>query len=263
VFVLHVACGRESLVSSQQQAASNSKQQQQRLKEEKRISRSREKLTIAIMQPQLNVLIHLLNHPQYTPQRLRLDILKPRLLIRALPKRSIDSKINLNTQLLSPNRILEITHCTEKSSLIDLKPSLAILVLLGDDDAGACWEADLEPDVLGDDAFVLEAFESGVAWEGGGVVACFDAKGLDFVDVDFGLGCWDVYCLGRFVHFKRIHTLRQGVKDRELESSKVRAIACFAVWNALQATGQACDAFAEDGFGVGEEDAAYEVAAAG
>jgi hypothetical protein len=145
VFVLHVACGRESLVSSQQQAASNSKQQQQRLKEEKRISRSREKLTIAIMQPQLNVLIHLLNHPQYTPQRLRLDILKPRLLIRALPKRSIDSKINLNTQLLSPNRILEITHCTEKSSLIDLKPSLAILVLLGDD------------------AFVLEAFESGVA----------------------------------------------------------------------------------------------------
>jgi hypothetical protein len=163
VFVLHVACGRESLVSSQQQAASNSKQQQQRLKEEKRISRSREKLTIAIMQPQLNVLIHLLNHPQYTPQRLRLDILKPRLLIRALPKRSIDSKINLNTQLLSPNRILEITHCTEKSSLIDLKPSLAILVLLGDDDAGACWEADLEPDVLGDDAFVLEAFESGVA----------------------------------------------------------------------------------------------------
>jgi hypothetical protein len=213
------------------------------------------------VQPQLNPPINLPNHPHNIPQSPLLNILKPRFLIHALPERSVNRKIDLDREFLSRNSVLQPTHSAEQSGLVHFKSSFAVLVVERDNHACACWEADLESHVFGDGTLVFQALESRVALDGCFIIASLDGKPLEIYYILFDFGWWDVFSFSRLVHRERSHTLRQRAEDRELKSGKVRSIAGFAVWNSLQATGQAFDALAEDGFGVGEEDAAYEVTA--
>ena len=114
---------------------------------------------------------------------------------------------------------------------------------------------------FGDDTLVFQALESRVALDGCFIIASLDGKPLEFYYILFDFGWWDLFSFGRLVHRERSHALRQRAEDRELKGGKVRSIVGFAIWNAFKAIRDTCNAFAEDGLGVGEEDAAYEMAA--
>ena len=97
------------------------------------------RLTIAIMQPQLNPPINLPNHSHNIPQRPLPNIPpKPRFLVHAIPECSIDSKVDLNREFLSRNSVLQPTHSAEQSGFVDLEAGLAVLVVERDNHACAC-----------------------------------------------------------------------------------------------------------------------------